>query len=894
MRFRVQRFVLWLMVLVMALGTAPVYAVTGDAGDQKVTAANAGIKIVFPDTITHWSQKHVAKLASLGVVKGYNNGNFGSNDPVTQQEVIVMAVRLMGAEKEANNLTDIGTSLQVADWARPHVLYALNKGILLPSEEIINNGYVNWGERSAKREWVAKIIVRALGQQQQAQQLANVPTTFVDNEDITPSMLGYVNAAVKMGIITGTNNNEFFPLRTITRAEIASILSKATQYTPPSDNVIKGYVTAFTNDVLSVRDTNGLVHHIPLTNETAYYRYDQNAQVLKSEVRSGREVYVVTSGADALYVEVTNDEMPTETITGEFVAVDTVKRIIKVVVNGQMIDYDLEETVGVIDPDGYGSSLTQLLPLSIVQLTKNTVTNRIVEITVKEKPLSKSSSGTVVNVGANQIAIRDDVSGAVETYPYQASQIFVTHNEKIIQLSDVSPADVVSYKVVNGYIAEIDISIKYIEPKRGTVVKIETNPLMIVISNNEGNLDAYYIADNVQVQIDGMVAPALKDVYKNDIVTLSFDNKERVKMIRVENRTISSLYMVQFHSHVSQRNQIVVLMEETRILNLTDDTVFEVYGIQYPTSELSKRLTSGQRIDLVLSGDYVQHIKLSDSYTGKVKDLNPTTRKLVLNNPTLGDITLTLSTPTFIQILNQPSITISDLNIGDEVKVILGQDQTTVQQILVKKNVKYTIESVNTMTRLVVLRDSSNGTHQLYISSDMKIEHPSKQYASINDLKSGQTVTVTYYGTLASSINIVESLYGTVESYDRTNQKLVVVTADQQRITIDTDARFELYKGNEKVSANTLLAGDRISFVRDKDGYTFGQVVIREMKTMNRLESGQQISFITILNEIERYTLADNVIVRSGGRLISLNDLKTRDTLYVYIVNKVIMEIEKL
>jgi hypothetical protein len=881
------------MVLVMALGTAPVYAVTGDAGDQKVTAANAGIKIVFPDTITHWSQKHVAKLASLGVVKGYNNGNFGSNDPVTQQEVIVMAVRLMGAEKEANNLTDIGTSLQVADWARPHVLYALNKGILLPSEEIINNGYVNWGERSAKREWVAKIIVRALGQQQQAQQLANVPTTFVDNEDITPSMLGYVNAAVKMGIITGTNNNEFFPLRTITRAEIASILSKATQYTPPSDNVIKGYVTAVTNDVLSVRDTNGLVHHIPLTNETAYYRYDQNAQVLKSEVRSGREVYVVTSGADALYVEVTNDEMPTETITGEFVAVDTVKRIIKVVVNGQMIDYDLEETVGVIDPDGYGSSLTQLLPLSIVQLTKNTVTNRIVEITVKEKPLSKSSSGTVVNVGANQIAIRDDVSGAVETYPYQASQIFVTHNEKIIQLSDVGPADTVAYKVVNGYLTEMNITYKYIEPKRGTIVTL--TPKTIVIRNYEGKLDAFDIADNVQVQIDGMVAPALKDVYEGDIVTLSFDEKEFVKSIKVENRTISSLFMLTFNSYIPLLNQIVVVDgKDSRILKLTDDTVFEVYGIQYPTSELSKRLTSGQRIDLVLSGDYVQHIKLSDSYTGKVKDLNPTTRKLVLNNPTLGDITLTLSTPTFIQILNQPSITISDLNIGDEVKVILGQDQTTVQQILVKKNVKYTIESVNTMTRLVVLRDSSNGTHQLYISSDMKIEHPSKQYASINDLKSGQTVTVTYYGTLASSINIVESLYGTVESYDRTNQKLVVVTADQQRITIDTDARFELYKGNEKVSANTLLTGDRISFVRDKDGYTFGQVVIREMKTMNRLESGQQISFITILNEIERYTLVDNVIVRSGGRLISLNDLKTRDTLYVYIVNKVIMEIEKL
>ncbi|MBN3586098.1 hypothetical protein JYB64_27265, partial [Algoriphagus aestuarii] len=91
-------------------------------------------------------------------------GNYGVDDTVSQQEVIVMAVRLMGKEDEAVRTSgDTGTALDTDTWARPHVVYALREGILRASEEMKDSGHQNWGTRSAKREWVAKIMVRALG-----------------------------------------------------------------------------------------------------------------------------------------------------------------------------------------------------------------------------------------------------------------------------------------------------------------------------------------------------------------------------------------------------------------------------------------------------------------------------------------------------------------------------------------------------------------------------------------------------------------------------------------------------------------------------------------------------------------------------------------------------------
>jgi len=305
-------------------------------------------------------------------------------------------------------------------------------------------------------------------------------------------------------------------------------------------------------------------------------------------------------------------------------------------------------------------------------------------------------------------------------------------------------------------------------------------------------------------------------------------------------------------------------------------------------------LKEDQRVDLTITGDYVQRIRLSNSYTGTVKDYNPTNRRIVINNPVIGDITLNLSQTAYVQILNQPSTTLSDVKIGDEVNLWLSTDQSTVSIIMVKKIVKYKIENINFSTKQLTLRDDNNKVQNVYINSNVTIQDPSKSYATINDLKVGQTITVSYYGTSASKINILETVYGTLQSVDRINNKLIIETPDQLIVQIDTAKNFELYKSKQAIAVTALQTGDRISVMRDKDGYAIAEVVLRQIKIMNKIETNGQISFANPSGEVEYYNLSQKVIVRSGNSQIQLSSLRKDDNLYVYIVNNEVVEIEKI
>lgn len=889
MKQRIHRIIAWTLVLLMAFGGTNAFAATGASSGN----ADSAVKIIFPDTVNHWSQKYVAKLAALGIVNGLGDGTYGAQINVKQQEIIAMAVRLMGAEEEADKLSNVGTSLQVSDWARKYVLYALQEGILDPSEELKNNGHINWGERTAKREWVAKVIIRALGKDQEAKEAADRATSFKDNHDISADALGYVNVAVDLGIITGTSSNEFLPLQSIDRAQTAAIFARAEQYLPQSDAVVKGGLTAITADTLRVRDESGQVHMISLGNSTAYYRFDADKQILKSDLAVGQQVYVVLRDHLAVYVEVISDREPTESIFGQFERVDTIRRTIKIKIDGREVEFELDENVAVIDVDGRGSSLSQLIPLSEIELKKSTLSNRIIEIVVKDKPISKRSSGTISNINPEEITILDEETNRLETYPL-VEQVIVTHEGKSLTLDDLVISDEIAYRVLNGFVTEITVTAKYVEPVKGTFEGFNEKKTTIFVRNEEG-ARGYDLAEDVAVHIEGMVYATTNDIFSGDILMLTFDGNGLVRSIKVENRNVEHLQMLELVSVDENLEFIVVKVDKApRLLYLTEDTILEAYGLEYPVSELPKYITEKQRIDVVLSGEYVQRIKRSEGYTGKVKDYNPAARKIVISNPAIGDLSLNLSPYAFVQIINQSSTTLSDVKIGDEVRVVLSPEDLLVTQIQVKRTLKHTIETINATNRMITALDENNNKRYLSLNSSLAIHHPSKPYATIHDLSVGQIVTVTYYGSSAESINILDYKFGTVEHADRLYQNLTVQTHDGQILIIDTSKNFELTRGAQKIDISALNPGDRISIAQDHEGYTLAQVVLRQMKIVNQVESIGEISFVNQMGEVEKMQLAPDVIVRAGSSKISLNDLKKNDRVYVYVVNGVIYEIDKL
>ncbi len=75
----------------------------------------------------HWAKDHIAKVTKLGLMKGYGNGEFGADRPVTRAELARLASQLVGHGDAAagSGFKDIA-----GHWAQPDILNVQAAGII--------------------------------------------------------------------------------------------------------------------------------------------------------------------------------------------------------------------------------------------------------------------------------------------------------------------------------------------------------------------------------------------------------------------------------------------------------------------------------------------------------------------------------------------------------------------------------------------------------------------------------------------------------------------------------------------------------------------------------------------------------------------------------------------
>ncbi|WHY17193.1 cadherin-like beta sandwich domain-containing protein [Paenibacillus sp. G2S3] len=122
----------------------------------KAFQLQAEVGKVFGDTKTHWANEAIATAAALGVVNGYNDGNFGPDEMVTREQVAAIVVRVAQLA-EADMSMNFSDSVKVSTWARSALGAAIAEGIL--------KGYTDGTlkpQGSTTRAEAATIILRAL------------------------------------------------------------------------------------------------------------------------------------------------------------------------------------------------------------------------------------------------------------------------------------------------------------------------------------------------------------------------------------------------------------------------------------------------------------------------------------------------------------------------------------------------------------------------------------------------------------------------------------------------------------------------------------------------------------------------------------------------------------
>lgn len=123
---------------------------------DEALAAHWSTETVYPDLPEGtWNHNAVATLTAMGIVEGYPNGDFGSNDLISRAELVTMAVRFFQpAETAGQTFPDVPAEAWYADAVATAAALGLVKG---------QDDGTFGPERPITRAETAAILNRALG-----------------------------------------------------------------------------------------------------------------------------------------------------------------------------------------------------------------------------------------------------------------------------------------------------------------------------------------------------------------------------------------------------------------------------------------------------------------------------------------------------------------------------------------------------------------------------------------------------------------------------------------------------------------------------------------------------------------------------------------------------------
>lgn len=160
-------------------------------------------------------QDYADRLAAWNVMRGYANGDYRLDDPVTRAQFVAMVNRAYGyTQGGPTPFQDVFPG----DWYAEDIAIAYTAGYFSGTTENTASPNAN-----LSREQALVLLARGM-------RLKTVPgevTDFIDGNDFASFSKGYVNAAVKMGIISGYPDGTFRPKNPITRGQMAKILANS-------------------------------------------------------------------------------------------------------------------------------------------------------------------------------------------------------------------------------------------------------------------------------------------------------------------------------------------------------------------------------------------------------------------------------------------------------------------------------------------------------------------------------------------------------------------------------------------------------------------------------------------------------------------------------------------
>ncbi|MDU4698163.1 MAG: S-layer homology domain-containing protein [Paenibacillus sp.] len=894
-----QRAVSAMLVTAMCLGGTT--AAFAEETPAVTTSQNVASVSLFSDVQSgFWAEKHIYKLASEGILLG-DAGKFRPGDNVTQQEAITMAIRFMNLDSQLGSGSGAPADLKVGNYFKPYLELALSKNLIDKNEEIAATKESEaWGEKKASREWVAKILVRALGKDTEAKASASMSTGFADQSSISANARGYVNVAVQLNLTKGVEGNRFDPLGKVTRAQIATFFSRGGEYVNPGyANVYEGIVTQLTDSKLTLY-TNGQMRSFTLDNRSVYFTKDSEVRTTQSALKLYTKLLVVDKVGSAAYVEVTDANQQLERSEGTLLR-NLGNNQLLLLVNNTPLTLTYDNNTSFVDQYGNAIKASDLTSESTVVVQRETFTAEKKPVIVQLQSVGNvSGSGVVSKVDLTGKTVTIKVaSGSEETFKYDDKTILLYQNQVLSQMGEVSEGASVNYSVKNGVLASLEVTQATERTVKGTLLDLVGDTLLSYTNASERD-EIKRLAKNVTVQINGIADATLDDLITDekggDKVDMTLNPDDEVTKIVVTGRQSEQLANATVINYDAKTKALTVMdAAEKPYVFVIDDKTKYTYNTTTPTlSGLEALLSKGRRVDLTVVGSRVVNVEVTYKYEGTYVSANTSTKKItiLLANGKTVEIPYQGTTPS-ISLYGKASATLADIKAGDPVTAMLTANQDALQTLAVKTSIQFEIASVNTTNSRI--RVTTGGvTSEFYVDQAVLLGENGGAI-KVSDLKAGQTINVTFNGQTAVSLQVVKLTLGKVQSVDGTTLTVKSFAGNVETYSLANGVKVQ--RGTEvSTSTTSLTTNDHVEVRKDTNSSVVVKVLTSQERKFSRYD-GVSKEIIVLRSSTSdnnyRFAVTADTYIHQGDTTISVQSFQNNDKIVLYFNGDKLVEIEK-
>lgn len=874
-------------------------------------SASAASSTPFSDVAAgHWAEKHIAKLALQGMIKG-NNGLFKPNDSLSRQEAVLMALRFMGLESKVDtkDVVAFPSTFTVDNYFKPYVNYAFKQKLIDMTEEFAladAEPKKAWGSSPATREWVARLLVRAIGKESEVAALSGKATSFADNASIDPALLGYVNVAVGKGLVNGADGNKFLPKGNLTRAAAATLFSRAeSQAQTAFPGQVSGIWLAVSPEKLTLLQADGTTATFAVTDGTLFSRADsEKLSAIDSLKVYGKALVIADADGNAAYAEQLDDTAQVKTVEGKLVVASSAKQEITLLIGEDVAQYSYNASnpPAVTDAENQTITLADLPANADVKLIVDAFSSspKVLAVSLKSSAVSKSGAGTIaaVDATARTLQIKDATTSASETRTVSATAT-IQKDGTYVKLTELKVGDVISYDVKNGEVTGIVVTKSATSSTlSGFLFKIDKTEQTVqyTTAKGSGDIRLKLYADDVTVKIPNFSKPNLDNLYKDDAITMTLDANGKVTAIEVTNRSMSTMNGAVISSYDADSSILVVKDADgnAAAFTLNSATKYDLNGTTITKSSAVSYMAKGKKVNLGYSGTKLVYVSFVSKYTGTVVKNDTSAHELQLKLDDGSSVTVDYGTPN-VEIYGKASASYTNVAKGDTVTVFLNSAQDMATSIIVNKTAQFDIVTLNAASRKIGVTDGAGTTTEWTLDSSVKIIGDNGKTADLDVFAPGHSLNATFEGKTLQSIQLVPVVFGKATAVDAASGTITIQTGTNAPVAISVGTSPIIMKNGSTLSSlSSVAAEDRVEVRKNESGDTVVTVVAGVSKVVWFADATN-----SILN-FKKTTLTDDNVkvsasayIHQGTSTISLGSLLSGDNVTVYILRNKAVEIVK-